>query len=98
MPRERSENQKSTPNWNSSEAKITTSSVGVAAIKEKSATRRTCSRPLPPSIVRSARARATRLPIRTMSAIAGTRLATMIAATSAGVSKRSLCASPVTKI
>ena len=47
IPRARSENQNSRPLWNSTEAKIATSTVGTAAITENSATSRVCSRPLP---------------------------------------------------
>ena len=47
IPRARSENQNSSPLWNSSEAKIATSTVGTAAITENKATSRVCSRPLP---------------------------------------------------
>ena len=89
MPRARSENQNSTPLWNSNEAKITTSRVGTLAITEKSATRRTCSRPLPPIGDRAARRIATRRATSTISAIAGTRLATSSAATIGGVSSAS---------
>ncbi len=53
FPRARSENQNSSPLWNSSDAKIATSTVGTAAITEKSATRRVWSRPLPkPALLR----------------------------------------------
>ena len=83
MPRARSENQNSRPLWNSSEAKIATSTVGTAAMTENSATSRVCSRPLP-SPPCSARAIATRRDNSTISAIAGIRLATSSSAISGG--------------
>ena len=72
----RSESQKSSPLWNSSEAKITTSKVGTLAITENKATSRTWSRPLPPIGECAARRIASRRATSTIRAMAGTRLAT----------------------
>ena len=90
----RSENQNCTPNWNSSEANTTTSSVGTAAMPANNATRRRCSwataRPLRRLVIRMANRR----PISTTNSIAGTRQATSTSATSgcdapvAGTSRR----------
>ncbi len=84
------------PNWNSSDAKITTSSVGTIAITENSATSRTWSRALPPSSDRAARLCATRRATSTISPMKGTRFATSSSATTGGVSKRSGAPVPVT--
>ena len=66
---------------------MTTSRVGTLAITEKRATSRRWSRPLPPIGDRAARPIATRRANSTISAIAGTRLATSSKATIGGVSK-----------
>ena len=87
MPRALSENQNCTPYWNSSDAKITTSSIGTLATIEKIATRRTCSCPSLPMAEAAARRLATRRPSSTSSAIAGTRFATSNNATIGGVSR-----------
>ena len=62
--------------------------VGTLAMTEKSATSRTCSRPLPPTGERAARRIASRRATSTISAMAGTRLATSSAATSGGRQQR----------
>jgi hypothetical protein len=72
-PRELSENQNSTPDWNSHEAKITTSRVGIAEIIENWNTSWTCIRPDPPT-VSAARRSASRRPSRTRIAIAGSSM------------------------
>ena len=84
--RARSENQNSKPDWSRKEAKITTSTVGTAAMTEKSATRRVWSRALPMPCSR-ARLIASLRDNSTISAIAGSRLATSSKAISSGGTK-----------
>jgi hypothetical protein len=74
------------PLWNRNEAKITTSKVGTLATIENKATSRTWRRPLPPIGDAAARRIAIRRAANTISAMAGTRLATSSIATIAGVS------------
>ena len=85
IPRARSENQNSSPDWIRIEAKIATNTVGTAAITENKATSRVCSRPVPIPR-RSARALASRRASNTISAIAGIKLATSSSAISGGES------------
>ena len=97
-PRELSENQNSTPDWNRYDAKITTSKVGIAEISEKKNTSWVCSRPVPPS-VSAARRSAIRRPSRTSRAIAGTSVPiSRVAVTADGISSRSDWARMVAKV
>ncbi len=91
----RSENQNCTPNWNSSEAKITTSTVGTAAMPANSATSRTCNCAPASPRRRLASRIATRRAISTTSVITGSRLATSSSVTIGGDTPLAGAAPPV---